>query len=1470
MSNLKTGNFFYNMAKIVILTADILSLRQSDITPGKEGVLMVQQDEVGMHQVALGERNEGVISIGFQPGQITKLMWTNMADVTLWTSQILTPIIVIPDPGQITDLDILLVDTGVVELQWTAPPGIPGEELTKADRYLIYLSQAEITNMSSLVGLKPFTGLMTPGLPGSLQTVIITNMPSSAKMYVAIVSEKSKLGKLRYSLRSNIVTFTTLPVEQVEVLSPSVRIPLVKDDIYDYRILYDFDAGHVDYTADSLADVSTITYDELGNPEGIIPRTVKTLSWGRLQSWYNENSNKIFIELDGPYDIEYVWFRTSDAAKGQFRFSTSLDGANYNIACDLPGNTRQLAQWNKHFFTPEVSQGVSYVMLEVFDPEVELYGMMLYGNRVQKPVLKGKKYKRNVPVRTLNQLMGLNGFLQEGDMPKIFQAGTVMRWYNEFPWLIDNVKGLSPESTGSGQGAVLSDMKFAFSQSHMWDYDAKLTLAKSLGIESLFCISHNPHFLRPSGYEHAMDSKPVDYGLNTSDLAITTNPFNYTFYARHGYNMAARYGNNPSVDQSYITLVGTETMKVGLNLVKYFEYGNEQDRFWGGANAYNNPQEFAARTSAVADGHKGLMGPGFGVKAADPTAKVVLGGLSGPNPSFVRQMMKWWDVARGPGDYPIDAINFHQYNSYKAEPDVPVYSSVPQYGIPPEDPLCGFKDMVRKFVKLRDEKMPNAEIWLTEVGYDEHWGGVNSPNSTSLVTRQKFKSYWLLRTHLLCRMLGIDVVNIYWYANTQVRIEDISQTEWKRDIFITSGIVDGVSAYNDWENRKALPAHYYLGSFRAEFNGYKYIHPIKEDGVNLVGSVVMGSANPNTYACAYGKDNGDKCIVAWLAGWSFATEVTKVYIDATESSVTMVRFENSEVRKDYAGVTTVLGVQSDEIGRYVNVTLSECPVVIKTKNIGIPKLLDPMDVSIAATSTSTLRLAWVDRNIGTNDTKIFHSLAPNSGFALISDSYIDNGQFDLSNLDEGSTHYFKVQFQLGSSISSLSSAIGVTLPQEIPVPTNLHVGAVTPSSLQLLWDYADSSLIDSFNIFKSNDVLGEFALVKTVAAADRSWVDNGLVESTTYYYKIAAKKVYDTSVRTLATGMTTDAATLQPPSVVDAVASFSGQRISIKFDVDMSNPASSYTSLSIIEDAAGTPVLRNLASLSLDPLNPRIIRGVIAGDPMVKNKTLHLSYDSGQGFINSAYNVNINPITNQVVTNRTGDPALIEQTIKVNYSLTGAPGDIPAQFNWNNILPISSPANASIYYKDLINSDGIATGYKFFQYEGGGYAGFAIEDNSYQLGPQYDTDAIQDLFPEMARRGSQMSWNTASVKMAGFGNLPPGKEFNIRFYADRGGPNTTLRYRPFRSAAAFDSVTIGTGVFARPALLGLKPSTQTISPVSNKGFNLNTALDVADYTLATTFKTAPMVGFEWSNGSDVLNRVMVTAFMLEQVANEME
>src|SRR5207244_8269143 len=125
--------------------------------------------------------------------------------------------------------------------------------------------------------------------------------------------------------------------------------------------------------------------------------------------------------------------------------------------------------------------------------------------------------------------------------------------------------------------------------------------------------------------------------------------------AKLGFQFAARYGNNPYVSSTLLS-VNTATrwagdpanaIRKGLNLVKYVECDNERDKWWKGRKAYQTGREYAANLSAFYDGNKQKLGAAIGVKNADPNMQVVTGGLASANTDYIRGMIDWCKEFRG-------------------------------------------------------------------------------------------------------------------------------------------------------------------------------------------------------------------------------------------------------------------------------------------------------------------------------------------------------------------------------------------------------------------------------------------------------------------------------------------------------------------------------------------------------------------------------------------------------------------------------------------------------------------------------------------------------------------------------------------------------------------------------------------------------------------------------------------------------
>src|ERR1700748_1631817 len=151
-----------------------------------------------------------------------------------------------------------------------------------------------------------------------------------------------------------------------------------------------------------------------------------------------------------------------------------------------------------------------------------------------------------------------------------------------------------------------------------WDEDAIYERCKKDGILVLADLKNIPEWLQNTypASSRDDDNAPVPYGQGLND------PASYIDQARMAFQFAARYGYNKNIDKNLVKVddrkrysgdVANE-VKIGMGLIKYIECGNERDRWWGGDEAHQTPEQYAANMSAFYDGNMGKLGAGVGVQ----------------------------------------------------------------------------------------------------------------------------------------------------------------------------------------------------------------------------------------------------------------------------------------------------------------------------------------------------------------------------------------------------------------------------------------------------------------------------------------------------------------------------------------------------------------------------------------------------------------------------------------------------------------------------------------------------------------------------------------------------------------------------------------------------------------------------------------------------------------------------------------
>ncbi|WP_139923578.1 PA14 domain-containing protein [Hymenobacter sp. DG01] len=311
-----------------------------------------------------------------------------------------------------------------------------------------------------------------------------------------------------------------------------------------------------------------------------------------------------------------------------------------------------------------------------------------------------------------------------------------------------------------------SEGSYTFNPTHSggWNYDAMYQRLKAEGIEVLACIKTLPGWLLNTWPADQRDHEnvPVRGGADFSK------PASYREQARMAFQFAARYGSNTGVPRSLVTVNttprwpgdGINEVKIGLNLITYIECDNERDKWWKGAKAYQTPAQYAANLSAFYDGHKNTLGPGIGVKNADPNMQVVMAGLAKPDPEYVKGMVEWCRQNRGyrpDGSVNLcwDIINYHNYSNDAGTSQ----GGNSTRGAAPE--VSDAAPVARSFVQMARQYCGNMPVWITETGFDTNQGSPFKAIAIGGRSVQETQADWLLRTALLYPRYGVERVFLY-------------------------------------------------------------------------------------------------------------------------------------------------------------------------------------------------------------------------------------------------------------------------------------------------------------------------------------------------------------------------------------------------------------------------------------------------------------------------------------------------------------------------------------------------------------------------------------------------------------------------------------------------------------------------------------------------------------------------------------
>lgn len=425
--------------------------------------------------------------------------------------------------------------------------------------------------------------------------------------------------------------------------------------------------------------------------------------------------------------------------------------------------------------------------------------------------------------------------------------------------------------------SIKGDYTFNPAFSGAWDYDIIYERCKQDGILVLVDLKNSPGWMVNTYPASSQDNEnaPVPYGQSLSD------PASYADQARTAFQFAARYGYNKNVDKALVKVHTAKRypddipneIKIGMGLIKYIECGNERDRWWGADETHQNPEEYAANMSAFYDGNMGKLGPNAGVKTADPTMQVVMGGLASADINYVQRMINWCKKNRGyrkDGSINLcfDIINYHLYSN---DGDVRTHKRATT-GIAPE--LSNDGSIANAFVKQANSLANHPEVWLTETGYDINQESYQKAESIGKKTVLANQADWILRTSLLYIRYGIK--RVFFYQLFDDHANGTTQ-------YATSGLAEGI---------KRRPAADYILQTSKLMGDYNYIKTISKDP--LVDQYQLG--NKTMYVLTIPDETGRTASYTLDLGEAAKANVYHLRIGADVMDKTQVNTVNGKLK----------------------------------------------------------------------------------------------------------------------------------------------------------------------------------------------------------------------------------------------------------------------------------------------------------------------------------------------------------------------------------------------------------------------------------------------------------------------------------------------------------------------------------------------------------------------------------------------
>lgn len=789
--------------------ATIFNLKINNTKDGSAGKILVFQ--TGFKQISLGDGIKGTVDLPLNADTIALLSYNRIGDTVYMHSNTVLGDIQYPTPQVVKDFIVVYSDTSACTVQWTAP--YANNIYDKVTEYDIRYANGPVDADDPKIwnGLKRVTGTPAPLDPGALQGMTISGLSPNKEYYIYLKAVKVNYGISYSSGASDPVRFRTLGSEDT---SKAYRIPL---SILNLSQQHAQDQKTADGTVCSIEKMVDEQENNIYLDDGYPDTKNKdyTTYWYNYPYGRNSSPYDVYIDLFGSYigdrlyvysrskpklsvygmkDFGYPWEKLGeiniafnawaflDLKSIRFRFlKLSFDLNDFGAMSGIPEGGEAFPNSNEYNPT-----------LDRID-NIVLYGRPA-GNipdGIMPPL------RRSTVRRTVDQFFCVNGHAYQQGRIHSMCSGKHVRLY------ISPGNLASWGSSGLEPWTRVADMRFSLDNigwvknnngtgdtltAHLQNTYKRYGLLPYITFTSVFdyCLydkaggNKNNRQLDCYWLPGAWKALP-SRGVGGTDryFGVTYDANSYKTIGRLTYALSAKFGKIP-IDGSGLFWPLDADTSTGLDLISGVEVENEPDKDWEGWRGYCRPEEWAAITSAAADGHGGEMtdedgNRTFGVKRADAGQIAVGSGTAGVNPGYYESAILHYKNRRPKADIPVDVFSMHRYfsitgNQHSGSTEKTQHAIPLEYAV---DVKGGTN--LPEIITLRDRYAPSVELWLTEFGYGEAGGrDSNSPfqcfskpgravGDWIIPDRHRgdVKGSYIVRASMYLMYLGFDMVNYY-------------------------------------------------------------------------------------------------------------------------------------------------------------------------------------------------------------------------------------------------------------------------------------------------------------------------------------------------------------------------------------------------------------------------------------------------------------------------------------------------------------------------------------------------------------------------------------------------------------------------------------------------------------------------------------------------------------------------------------